>query len=195
MERNLILSVNKTFYLTSQKSGPAIFLTLLTRRCQGWAGVWQNPQSWQLCQCIVMGFAFTATSKERNICVLADCASSVLRDNPDIGMHQERNRDIHNVSESWQPWAALVTNPLRKDLLEMEHTGRWALITVMGCLLLVKWLQIIELGLLMLGRIWVQGVWSPSAQLSCGACCWAVAEAELDMSSNTARQINRQKTH
>lgn len=39
-------------------------------------------------------------SKERNICILADCANSVLRDNPDTGMYQERNRDIHNASES-----------------------------------------------------------------------------------------------
>lgn len=37
-----------------------------------------------------MGFAFTATSKDRNICILADCASSVLRDPPDTGMYQER---------------------------------------------------------------------------------------------------------
>lgn len=107
MERSvnhLRLSVTQNFCLTTQNPSLAIFLTPLTRGCQGRAGpkegVWQSPQSRQLCQHRVMGSAFTATSEERNICILKDCASSVLRDNPDIGMYQERNRDIHNTSGS-----------------------------------------------------------------------------------------------
>lgn len=201
MERNLRLSVNQNFCLTSQKSGLAFKSScILNPTDQGMAGV-----GWSQGRSLAESSKQTAVwAQSGGLCFYSYqwgkqylCSDRVYQLS---AQEQSRYWDvpgeeqgIHNVSESWQPWAVLVTNPVRKDLPEVENTWRWAIITVLEWLLLVKWLQIMELGLLMLGRIWLQGIWSPSAQLSCGACCWAVAQVKFDVSSNTTRQINRKK--
>jgi len=96
MERNLKLSVNQNFCLTSPKAGlVSKSRGILQPIEQGMPGdglmqgksLAESSKQTAVSAHRVMSFAFVTTGAERNLGILRDSASSVLKNNLDIGIY------------------------------------------------------------------------------------------------------------